>query len=314
MAATKSRTETVSQSFKPAVQLGHPDPAQWETNFFTAQMPETRSNSGQHALLLAGAPDAGAVSQDMMLVTTPIAGFQPTFRQVEVVDKSKYTAFAVEGGINELGIFVLLLRVAKGKTGQLEAQINSRFLPFARLPELTTGVGESGLLKIELPRMGIAKLNVTIRATVANEPEFRTFKTEVLIDGLTDAHAQEIANQLNFKSSSLISVLGSGILDALGQWPILASGSENMAVGLAQLQPRCKRIVALTLVAIGTVTGVTGRILAVAGFGAVFSGSVGAAGVLISGSGGILNIYIGIQQRNQGALPQPQNNERDSLI
>ena len=136
---------------------------------------------------------------------------------------------------------------------------------------------------------------MTLRATPANEPEFSTFKTEVLINGLSDAQAQEIANQLNFKSSSLISVLGSGILDAMGQWPMQSPDAATMAVGLPQLQPRTKRIIALSLVVVGTVTGVTGGILAVAGLGSVVSGSVGAAGVLIGGTGGILNIYVGLQ-------------------
>ncbi|MDJ0826701.1 MAG: hypothetical protein QNJ16_14465 [Rhodobacter sp.] len=317
MAQARSKTEDFAESFKPAIQLGHPDPAQWETNFFATQLPETRSKTGQHAVLLAGAPEADTPSQDVMLVATPVAGFQPTFRQVEVVDKSKYTAFAVEGGLTEPGVFVLLLQVGQAKDGQAEAYVNSRFVPFATLPELTKGTGQSGLLQIELPRSGIVKLNVTIRPTPAGEPEFRTFKTEVLIDGLSAAQAQEIANRLNFKSSSLISVLGAEILAAMDLWPLPTADIAEMAVGLPQLQPRTKRIIALTLVAVGTVTGVTGGLLAVAGLGSVVSGSVGAAGVLIGGTGGILNIYVGLQQQNQGALPPPQPppaTERDNLI
>jgi len=279
-------TPDYSAQFKPAVQLGRPTLDQWSESFFATKMQEQYDDSGEHFLRLgrgvSNAPGLSAVTQ----LTTPLPSFVPNFREVEVLGKKNYTALCVDGGANQLGVCVYLLQTVDTGGGNAETHINLRYMPFAMLTDLVVATTTAGLLEINLPTTDIAKLNVTLRASPAGEPEFRTFKTEVVFENLPLATQQQIETQLNFQSASIAAFNAFQILSSEGQWP---PAVKRATAGNLQVPPwasMVKKVIVATLVTIGSVVGVVGA--------ATENHVVSVVGLGIGGAGIITNYWLNL--------------------
>jgi hypothetical protein len=161
-------------------------------------------------------------------------------------------------------------------------------MPFAMLTDLVVATTKDGLLEISLPTNDIAKLNVTLRASPAGEPEFRTYKTEVVFGNLPITTQQQIETQLNFQSASIAAFTGFQILAAEGQWPPKVSrpapGVSN--VGVPPWVSTTKRVLVATLVSVGSVVGVVGA--------ATENHVVQVVGLGIGGAGIIANYWLNV--------------------
>ena len=217
--SSKTSAITYADQFKPALQLGSPTLPQW-TDFFYAELLQEKYDSGGQLMLRLGRepssdPDLSGVTR----LITPVPDFAPVFREVEISGKKGYSAICADGGVNRIGVFVYLTKSVDVGGGSQEFHVNQKFLPFAMLSDLVVGRTKAGLLELKLPDTDIIKLNVTLRPSPAGEPEFRTYKTEVLIENLPAAEQQQIENALNFEAASVAGFIGSQVVRAAGSWP-----------------------------------------------------------------------------------------------
>ncbi|WP_141137879.1 hypothetical protein [Actibacterium lipolyticum] len=197
-------------------------------------------------------PSLGTIVQ----LQTPISGFTPNFREVEVVGKKGFKALCAEGGANQLGVFVYLVQTVDAGGGKSETYVNSRYMPYAMLTDLITATSATGLLQIRIPDTDVVKLNVTLRASPTGEPEFRTHKTEVKFENLPVATQQQIEAQLNFQSASISAFTAYQVLSTLGLW---SANVADLGADVPDWAPTAKKVVVATLVTIGSVVLVFGE-------------------------------------------------------
>lgn len=227
--SARSSANSYADQFKPAILLGTPTLEQW-SGFFYAELLQEQYQSGKQLMMRLGRevssdPDLCNVSR----LVTPVPDFVPNFRQVEISGKKGCQALCVDSGVNQIGVFIYLTRMVDAGGGSVEFHINLKYLPFAMLADLVVGKSKSGLIELKLPDTDIVKLNVTLRPSPALEPEFRTFKTEVLIENLTADDQQLIENGLNFEAANQCAQIGYQLFRASGAWPT-AGNAAAMAV------------------------------------------------------------------------------------
>lgn len=275
----KSNANEYSNQFKPAINLGAPGLEDWSRGFYALQLQEKVDGNGEHYLRLGrGVSDDPALNSVFQLQTM-ISGFAPNYRQVEVSGKKGYSALCFEGGANQLGVFVYLFRNATQGADSSELHINIRYLPYVMLTDLIVGTAKSGLLEIKLPDVDIAKLNVTLRLSALQEPEYRTFKSEVLFENLPTSAQEEIENSLNFRAASVAAFIGYQILGARNQnSPEAVAGAE---AGLG-INPSTKAFGVAVLVTAGAVINVVNNIVLRNPLGGIGAGLTGAGAIYIA--------------------------------
>ncbi|MEE9453005.1 MAG: hypothetical protein V3V13_01310 [Paracoccaceae bacterium] len=292
-----------SNLYKPAIQLGNPDLNQWATFFYAQTMQErfvsgNSRSSDEHLLRLGRGVSDDPTMSAIVQLKTPVAGFLPNFREVEIVGKKGYKALCVEGGANQQGVFVYLLQTLDTGNGITETHVNSRYMPFAILTDLVKGTTNTGKLEIQLPDIDLVKLNVTLCMTPAGEPEYRTHKTEVIFDNLPTAAQQTIENQLNFQSASVI---------AFNAFQILASvtapstEANAMALDVPNWAPTAKKSTVAVIVTIGTIVTIVGR--------AIGDATTRDVGLGLAASGVVLNYWLSIWVPDTLPAPPPQSDE-----
>ncbi len=268
-----------SNQFKPALQLGSPSLAEWTEGFYARLLQEKVDAAGEHYLRLGRGVASDPTLNRVIQLQTAVPGFTPNCRDVEVTGKKGYTALCYEGGANQQGLFVYLLRSIDVGGNASEVYINVRYLPYAILTDLVVGTAKGGLLEIRLPETDIAKLNVTMRLSALQEPEFRTFKTEVIFENLPTAAQQEIESQLNFQAASVSAYLGYQILSAQGQ---LTAATGHGAASAVELSPTTKAFAVAVLVTAGAVVNVVNAIVQRNPVGGVGAGLAGAGAVYLA--------------------------------
>ncbi len=271
----KSSAADYSNQFKPAIQLGSPTLAQWAEGFYAQQLQEKVDASGEHFLRMGRGVSTDPGLNTVVQLQTAVPGFTPNYREVEVTGKKGYTALCFEGGNNQLGVFVYLTRSVDVGSGGAEIHINTRYLPYAMLTDLIVGTGKTGLLEIRLPEADIAKLNVTLRFSGLHEPEFRTFKTEVLFENLPTSAQQAIENNLNFQAASVAAVIAAQIQSPQGQ-----TGGLGAANAL-DISPVTKAFGVAVVVTLGAVVNVINAIVQENAVGGVGAGLAGAGAVYL---------------------------------
>ncbi|MCX8508030.1 MAG: hypothetical protein ORN49_03980 [Rhodobacteraceae bacterium] len=292
----KSSAADYSNQFKPAIQLGAPTLTQWADGFYALQLQDKVDANGDHYLRLGRGASSDPALNSVIQLQTAVPGFTPNYREVEVTGKKGYTALCFEGGTNQLGVFVYLMRSADVGSGATEIHINTRYMPYVMLTDLVVGTTKGGLLEIKLPDADIAKLNVTLRLSPLQEPEFRTFKTEVLFENLPASAQQEIESKLNFQAASIAAFVGYQILGAQGQVsPVSGLGAAN---GL-DLSPTTKAFGVAVLVTVGAVVNVVNAI--------VQKNPIGGVGAGLAGAGSVYLAWVRFADiRNQAQAVQPQ--------
>lgn len=274
----KGSAADYSNQFKPAIQLGAPTLDQWSNNFYALARQDKVDASGEHMLRLGRGLSDDPSFNNVIQLRTPVSGFAPNFRQVEVTGKKGYAAYCVEGGSDQLGVFVYLLRTVAAGGGLSETQINLRYLPYAMLSDLVQPSPKGGMMEIKLPEVDIAKLNVTLCASPLKEPEFRTFKTEVVFENLPLGVQQDIENRLNFQAAQIAGFVGYQALLEQGQWPPAVSATAG--VGAVEISQQTKALAVAVIVTIGAVLNVVNNAVQGNGLGGVGAGLAGAGAML----------------------------------
>lgn len=251
MGKSARRTDVdYSDQFKPAMILGAPTSELWANNFFATSFQESYDpQTGAHSLRLGRTTTDTDTKSETTQMTTPVTGLQPFLREVVVIRKTDYQAICVEGGLNQLGVFVLMTKTVDAGGGLTEVHLNSRYMPFAQLTDLIVDVNGDGVLEIALPDKDIVKLNVTLRATISDEPEYRTFKTEVIVENLPDASRKDMENALNAQAAGIVAFLGAQNAEA---WPP-TSGVTAAEFAISRAN---KRRLAAALIVVGSVIGI----------------------------------------------------------
>lgn len=294
-----SAPPSYSDQFKPAIQLRRPTLDQWADYFYATQLQEQFDSNGEHFLRLGRTLSPNPNLSTIVQLTTPVTGVAPLFRQVEVLGKKDYSAICVDAGPNQLGVCVYLLQTVTAKTGQPETYINIRYMPYAMLSDLVHDTTKAGLLELRLPVTDIAKLNVTLRPSPIKEPEYRTFKTEVLFENLPTDVQQRIENQLNFQSGSIAAFTGYQMLGACRQWPTGVGSQLSAEVGVPPWASSIKKGVVAILVSVGSVAGVVGQ--------ATDDNTLKAVGMGFVGAGVITNYWLNMCIRDWPENADPED-------
>jgi hypothetical protein len=280
----KNTAADYSNQFKPALQLGAMTLAQLGDMAYAQPLQEKIDPGGEHFLRLGRGQSTDPGLSNAVQLITPVPGFTPLAREVEVTGKKEYTATCIEGGMNQLGVFVYMMRSADAGGGAREVHINTRYLPFAMLSDLVVGTTKDGLLELRLPDADIAKLNVTLRISSLEEPEYRTFKTELIFENLPTAQRQEIETRLNFQAASVAAFLAFQLLASQGQLSA-ARGAVDADVAISA---STKYAILAAMVTLGVIVAGTAAILRVVG---ADTGATNAVGLTAAGIAGAASIF-----------------------
>lgn len=291
----KNNPADYSNQFKPAIQLGAMSLAQLGDLAYAMPLQEKVDASGEHFLRLGRglSTDPGLSAVTQLLTTVP--GFAPKLRQVEVTGKKGYTAWCVEGGTNQLGVFVYLTRTADAGGNVSEFHINTRYLPYAMLTDLVVGTTKDGLLEIKLPEADIAKLNVTLRLSLLNEPVYRTYKTELLFENMPTAVQQTLESQLNLQTASVAAFLAFQVQKVTTR---AAAPTGVSAAALADPVEVTKSLLLAIVVTSGAVLAVVNQGLA--------ENPIGGVGAGLLGAGAVFTAWERFARAVRAPAPQPQ--------
>ena len=299
--SSKTSAITYADQFKPALQLGSPALPQW-ADFFYAELLQEKYDSGGQLMLRHGRePSSDPELSGVTRLMTPVPDFAPVFREVEISGKKGYSAICADGGVNRLGVFVYLTKCVDVGGGSREFHINQKFLPFAMLSDLVVGRTKAGLLELKLPDTDIVKLNVTLRPSPAREPEFRTYRTEVLIENLPAAEQQQIENSLNFEAASIAAFIGYQQIRAAGNWP------SRPAAEMAEQPPQPPQQPPRKMVLVASATSLGALSLA---FGALRRNPrYGMLGSFFIAAGHATSLWMDIYQRPQQPPRPPRTDD-----
>ena len=251
--SSKNANTGYSEQFKPAVVLGARPLNEWANSFYANTHQESHDDNGNLMLRLNRDLSTDPELSNVIRLITPVSKCTPSFRAVEVVGKTEYSAICIDNGAYENGVYLYLIRPESGWDGKPVFYINQRVMPFARLSDLVIGKSKSGLLLVKLPDTDIIKLNVTLRPSAAGEPEFNTHKTEVLIENLPVAQQKEISSRLNFDAAESCAFIGMQLLQENGNWPSGSGDQQGKEAISSPIGHDWKRIIVAGLTSIGAV-------------------------------------------------------------
>jgi hypothetical protein len=305
--AMKTNAADYSNQFKPALHLGAMTLAQLGEMAYAVPFQDRIDPTGEHFLRLGRGLSTDPGLAGVIQLITPVPGFTPLARTVEVTGKKDYTAICIEGGMNQLGVFLYMMRSADAGGGARVVHINTRFLPFAMLSDLVVGTTKDGLLELRLPDADIAKLNVTLRITPLQEPEYRTFKTELIFENLPTAQQQEIESRLNFQAASVAAFLGFQLLASQGQ----LDAAQGVGAADVGINGSTKFAILAAIVTLGVILAGTAAILRSASADSVVTNSIGLSAAGVAGAAslyGAWDKYWAERKKEQEALQAAQNN------
>ena len=292
MSKSKKGSNGFDSLMKPAFVRNAPNAVDWSDRFYMTAFNESYDSQGM-AMVHTAPRAVGDEENAVLQLQTPVSGFTPNFRQVEIAGKKDYTGFVIEAGHGVPGIFVYYTKPVGTVKGAAQAYVNLRFMPFATLASISDGTAKSGMMVIDLPKDDILKLNVTLEASVAGEPTFSTHKTEALFDGLSEDTIDGMMVQMNSMAANVVAVVGCQNLHLMGQWPP-ANASAEMEVECCG--PTGKKILCTTLVAVGSLARIAAAWMP-AGY---WASGVGTVGIVLTGAAALTGIWT------SGGRPNPE--------
>lgn len=285
-----------AMTFKPAKVLGYPTIDTLENDIYLSEQKEDYDSNGNQMFYenVHGTQQSNEVDlKSIYTLQTSDPDVNPTVRAVAVKSKSTYSnCFLVEEKLNARGVYLVMLKE------ESEAQVfcNVRMLPYDTVSDLISDT-QGPIVEIVLPKKNIAKLNITLEASSTGEVLYRTHKTEVNFESLTEDQIIEIKRNLEFKAAQFVASYCSQYVDIQPSSNSNAKNSKTanfaLSVGAFSIGPKLKKALLWA--------GLTATAVAVAGSVGILAGvTIIGAPVLavVAGTGGIL--------RNTVALGAPK--------
>ncbi len=228
----KSTNDNYADSFKPVVVFNLPSTDEMLNRTFLREDMEAydeQNNQMMYSNLgyLGATTNPDAMSLYTFEVSDPTV--TPNVRQVVVKGKEDYqnNSYVLEPQIGARGIIVLMMK----KMDSLDQVFcNVRILPYTQFNDIVTDTS-GPLVTVSIPRSNVVKLNVTLMSTSVGELVYRTHKTEVEIDNLTDADVVNLKNELEFKTAEYIAQFATLVLSPEATETGMTLNFESDAVG-----------------------------------------------------------------------------------
>ncbi|MFK7796598.1 MAG: hypothetical protein AB8E82_04030 [Aureispira sp.] len=193
-----NRKKLYADTFKRAMVFGAPTIDDLSNRTYLTQHQEEYDNNGnQKARYLALAETADSDMSSFFTLET--ADAKLNLRQVTVKEKENYKAYLVEQEWNARGICIVLI----DEEDNGEAYCNIRYLPYSTLKDIFFKE-MSGQIIVRLPKVNIIKLNVTLKLSNTGEVLYRTNKTEIYLENVTDNDCVKLQQQLEFEGAQEI--------------------------------------------------------------------------------------------------------------
>ncbi len=289
----RSRHETVAQKteFLPAIVFDRPSPDRWGNQFFLTEFQESFDANGylmRHSGPLTDDPNRNSV----MRLITPVLGFEPLFRDVEILGFNDRQAVLIESDTDSTGLLLYSSVISNQGSGDAEVIVTVTVLPFTKLVDIVAGTNAAGTTQIKLPDTDIATMKLAVRASSTGEPVFAVDTVKVSFDRMTTAQTKRTCDHLRFDVSRTVAFVAAQLLEAQNAWPPAPGNALDELVGLS---PNAKKVLASVLVGTAATLEVVALGLETAdqGIGAAI---VGGTGILLAGTSAILLIWAGDAQ------------------
>ncbi len=287
----RSNSDAQKTEFLPAIVFDRPTPEQWENQFFLTEFQESFDANGylmRHSGPLTDDPSRNSV----MRLITPVLGFEPLFRDVEILGFKDQQAVLIESDTDSTGLLLYSSEIADQGSGEAEVIVTVTVLPFAKLVDVVAGSNTMGTTQIRLPDTDIATMKLALRASSTGEPVFAVDTVKVSFDRMTAAQTKRTCDRLRFEASGIVAFLAAQLLETQNAWP----PSPDMELGdFAALSPNAKKALASALVGTAAVLEVVALGLETADQG-IAAAIVGGTGILLAGTSAILLIWAGEAQ------------------
>lgn len=307
MVQRKPKSETCPRGtdFTPALIFGSPTLEQWSQQFFLTEIQESFDTNGhvvRHTGPMLDDPDRHMAQQ----LITPVADFEPLFRDVEILGGRSHQAILIEAETDSTGLALLTTEISDLGSGKAEVLVSAIALPLSKLSDVNAGISTMNQIQIRLPETGFVRLGLALRASSTGEPVFAVETANVAFDLLTaDQKAAAIA-RLHALARQVAAVAAQGLMSQ-GAWP--PTPETALADVGALITEKQKKVLVTALIIGGMVGAVGGQALVYFGLGAGGRIALGIGG-LSAGSAALVNLWLG------GAQPQPDPlpDEEDPLL